>query len=261
MSEYQEESTMMNRTYLAAAVLVCGLGVATSLSQGQAVTATTAASTAPKVEVDLKTPEAALATYFRAQQAMDATTIKNITAVTDATKAKFVTVLINYILWNVYLERTAVAKYGAAEGVKVLGHDRSLDDQLKLDLRRVLEPTIDYNANHDQAKVFLRVERNRPDGLQTDRFTYLDEYAFIKQGADWKLDYLKTYKCEDAEQSQLELGVFPPMTKVMKDLAEDIKAGKIRDADVAHNIYQAKLNALNGDDKVPDDKPAEKKPE
>jgi hypothetical protein len=253
------------RGVLAAGVL-CGLGLAAGRLAAEEGTKA-ATTTRPKVEVDLKDPQAALKTYLLAQQAMDAKIIKDMTAVTTAAKKPLVDIYINYNLWVLYLERQANLKFGPAEGLKVFSHVRTLDDQLALDLKRVREPSVDYSVNRDTATVYLRVERNRPDGLKTDRFAYLDAYYFIKQGDQWKLDYLKTYECNDADketQYAFEAGVFPKMITAMKQLAEDVKAGKFRDAEVLHSTLDTKWKEAYGEDKGDEkpatDKPAEEKP-
>jgi len=221
------------------------------------------------VEVNLKDPQAALQTYLQAQKAMDFKTIQAMTAVTTASKKQLVETYIKYNLWCVYLERQANLKFGPGEGIKVLAHVRSLDDQLALDLKRVREANIDYSVDRDKATLYLRVERNRPEGVDNliDRFVYLDKYVFIKEGADWKLDYLKTYRCDEPDkeqQYQFEGGVFPKMVKAMKEMSEDIKAGKYRDADAAHYALESKWKEAygdnKGDEKSAEDKPADEQP-
>lgn len=257
---------MMTRRGVMAAVACCGLGLLAAelaAQEGGAVKAGgagAATGTRPKVEVDLKDPQAALKTYLLAQQAMDYKTIKDMTAVSDAAKKPLVDIYINYNLWTLYLERQASVKFGPGEGLKVFSHVRSLDDQLVLDLKRVREPSVDYGVNRETATVYLRVERNRPEELKIDRFSYLDAYHFIKQADGWKLDYLKTYECNDAEkesQYQFEAGVFPKMIKAMKALAEEIKSGKFRDAEMVHSAMDTKWKEAYGEDKVPEDKPAD----
>ncbi len=209
----------------------------------------TAATTAsrPKVEIDLKDPQAALKTYFLAQQTLDSATIKKVIVISDTTKAGLADVTITYYLWSHYLERQAIAKFGEAEGMTVLSHLRSLDEQLTMDLKRVVLGNVDYSTDRTKATIYLRVERNRPEGLQTDQYTFLDSYHLVKDGSVWKVDYLKTYGLVDPEkeqQYQFNMGIFPKMVVVLKELSTDVRAGKYREASQVKNTLDTKWKII-----------------
>ena len=74
--------------------------------------AQTAPATRPAVAIDLTTPAAALASYFRAQQALDLDALRKTFDVSDPQQAPYVERLINFRLWRHYLERQAIRRFG-----------------------------------------------------------------------------------------------------------------------------------------------------
>jgi hypothetical protein len=206
--------------------------------------AQTAPATRPAVAIDLTTPAAALASYFRAQQALDLDALRKTFDVSDPQQAPYVERLINFRLWRHYLERQAIRRFGKEQGLTVEGHARALDDQLALDLTRLkdaaVEQTPAQGAAPAAAKVFLKVEPDRPAGLQTDRFDFLDTYYLVRTPAGWKVDLLRTFDCVGEDKLPLmkyEAGVFPVVAASLKDLAEGLAKGDYPTAAALKTAY------------------------
>ncbi|MCL2640075.1 MAG: hypothetical protein FWD53_04450 [Phycisphaerales bacterium] len=196
----------------------------------------------------------ALQDYLYAQYANDkdtAATLKRLTAVTDSAKERYVSALTNYLLWMRYLERRAIEKWGKEDGMRILGHVRTFDDQYVIDSRRVREANVQYNSTKTTATIHLRIEMNRPENLQMgDSFNFLDSYEMIKVGGEWKLDFLKTYKkleADDDEDLRSEMMAIPRMTKVIRELCEQMKASQIKTADEMKNILEDKWSRVYDD--------------
>jgi hypothetical protein len=241
------------RRILCGIVLTLGL---TGIAYGQ-----TAPATRPEVRVDLSTPLAALSSYFRAQQSMDLTAIEKTIITTQPGKLPYVGVVLNFRLWRHYLERQAIGKFGREAGLAVEGQQRSYDEQLALDLKRIGDAAVELShaeGNHHQtAKVFLTVEPDRPVGLQTDRFDFLDVYYLTKTDDGWKVDFLKTTDSFDDDREPLlkfEAGVFPVMANALKDLSEKVQKGQIATADELKAALQEQWNKAYGGS--PDSAPA-----
>jgi len=230
------------------------LTVAVVLSCGGLAIAQTKAILKDKPE-KLADPAAnALQDYLYAQYANDketAATLKRLTAVTAPAKERYVSSLTNYLLWTRYLERRAIEKWGKEDGMRILGHVRSFDDQYVIDSRRVREANVQYNSSKTTATIHLRIEMNRPENLQMgDTFNFLDSYEMIKVGGEWKLDFIKTYKrleADDEEDLRAEMLAIPRMTKVLSELCDQLKKGQIKTADEMKNILEDKWNRVYDD--------------
>ena len=227
---------MRNRVYR-------GVGSGVALLLWVAVAGAQTSAPAPAaVPINLADPQAALGTYFLAQKANDLTALNKSTMVSAPEKKNYVDFIVSYQMWARYLERQAIAKFGKEDGLKVQGHLRSLDDQTDLDIKRARDANVEYNTEKTTAKLFLRIERGRPDNLQTDRFQFIDVYYLAKTAAGWQVDFLKTYKCLDPDQEETyrsEMGAFPRMTRNIKKLAEDLKAGRFKTVDDLKNTLEA----------------------
>jgi hypothetical protein len=215
-------------------VIVGSLGSLGSMS-AHAQTSRPAAST---VAIDLTDPQKALASFFAAQKANDRDAINKTVTSTVPDRKQYVEDCITYQMWARYLEHLAIAKFGKEPAIAVQGHVRSLDDQTDLDLKRVKEAGIEYNSDHTDATVHLRVERDRPDELKIDDFQFLDTYYLVKTPAGWQVDYLKTCNRLDPDSDasyKAELGAFPRMARNLKQLCDQLKAGKFATADDLKN--------------------------
>ena len=205
---------------------------------------------APEV-ASLADPAAnALQSYLVAQRAGDLAAIRKIIHLSAADKKEYSEAVMNFQLWTRYFERKAIEKFGKEQGLSIQGHARSFDDQCTLDLKRVRDANVQYNAERSAATIYLRVELNRPENLQLDRFEFLDVYQVIKIGETWKLDFLKTYKCLDPEQEDTyksELAAFPRMAKVCSDLSDQIKRGTVKTAEDLKNAYDDKWSHVYDD--------------
>lgn len=196
-----------------------------------------APETKPKTEIVLDTPENALRTYITAWQNTDYAGIIASVKITDEKKKPVVESYVTYMMWSDALERACVAKFGEDEGMKALGHVRTFVKQYELDLNtRLRRANVEY-ADHDRgtARIFLREERDRPKGLQVDKLSFRDDYSVVKDGSQWKIDFLKTYELSDPERED-EINynayqAYPPITKHLKELTEQVKAGKMKLAD------------------------------
>src|SRR5271154_4883555 len=169
--------------------------------------------------IDLATPQSALASYLHAQQAIDIAAIDKTIHVSPTYRKDYVECVTTYQLWSHTLERDAVKAFGNAEGIRVEGHARSLDDQITLDLKRLTTANVEYNDDQTAATVFLPIEKDRPAGLQIDRFNFIDVYKLRKTDDGWKIDYVSTYDCDDAgkeQQYKFEFTVFSQMAGAVK---------------------------------------------
>ena len=241
----------MKRQCVVIAMLVAAGFIAGTVRAQETQKAAATTQARPAMELDQTDPQTGLASYLKARKGMDYAAIQKCIVCTDSTKKAFVDVLINYNMWSFYLERTAIAKFGPANGLTVLGHLRSVDTQITMDLKRVLEANITYSGNRDSADIYLRVERDRPEGLQaSDQLNFLDHYVMIKQGSDWKVDYIKTYQCDDPEKEdtyKYQTEAYPKISKAMKEISAQIKDGTISNADSAKSILEAKQDNATPD--------------
>jgi hypothetical protein len=197
------------------------------------------ASAADKVTVNLADPQATLNTFFEAQKANDLPTLSKLFYVSNPDKKNYANNILTFQLWSRYLERQAIARFGKEEGIRAQGHLRSLDDQSDLDIKRARDAGIEYNAEKNAVHAFLRVERGRPENLQTDRFTFLDEYYLVKTTDGWQIDFLKTYKCLDPEQEETykaETAAYARMSLNLTRLSKEVKAGQFKTADDLKNV-------------------------
>ena len=208
-----------------------------------------AQATKPAAPAPLTDPAAnALQNYLVAQKAGDQAALKKSLEVTKADKKEYVDAVLSFQLWSRYFERRAIEKFGKEAGLAIQGHTRSYDDQYTLDLKRMRDANVQYDVERASATIYLRVELNRPENLQVDRFEFLDVYHMIKTadaggGGGWKLDFLKTYKCLDPEQEEVyqsEAAAFPRMARVCSELSEQLKKDQIKNADDLKTIYEEK---------------------
>jgi hypothetical protein len=198
-----------------------------------------AADAKPKTDLVLDTPENALKSYTTAWQNVDFAGIMASIKITDASKKDIVERYVTYMMWCDSLERACIAKFGEDDGLKVLGHARSLAKQYELDIKkRIVAANVEYEPNdRTQARIFLKVEKDRPEGLQTDKLTFRDEYRMAKEAGVWKVDFLKTYELDDPDPDRVEevkyyaYKAYPILNKRLKELTEDVKSGKIKLAD------------------------------
>jgi len=205
---------------------------------------------APEVAALADPAANALQSYLVAQRAGDLPAIRKIIHLSAADKKEYSEAVLSFQLWSRYFERKAIEKFGKEQGLSIQGHARSYDDQHTLDMKRVRDANVQYNADRSAATIYLRVELNRPENLQIDRFEFLDVYQAIKVGEVWKLDFLKTYKCVDPEQEDTyksELAAFPRMAKVCSDLSDQIKHGTIKTADELKGIFDDKWSHVYDD--------------
>ena len=203
-------------------------------------------ATAPAV--DLSTPQAALTAYLHAQQKIDVAAIQSLVVVSPSYRQDYANVVINHEAWMHYLERAAIKAFGREAGMGVVGHARPLDEQIDLDLDRLKNANIEYTEGRTEAKIFLAVEKDRPAGLQIDRFDFVDVFCFQKVADGWKLDFLRTYDSSDPAQNQqyrYERRVFPPMATAAKDLAERLKKGEFKTAEALKGSLDEKWKELN----------------
>jgi hypothetical protein len=199
---------------------------------GAAPAAATRSATTRKA-VDRSNPRAVLAAYIDAQRSVNAAEVKELIAVTDSVKQPYVDLVLNWMLWSHYLERAAVRKFGVDEGRTVLGNQRTAEEHFDLDARRLKDATVEYSPDRTTATLFMKVEPDRPAGLQTDRFSFLDRYVLIKAADGWRIDFLQTYDCADPQKEPLyhfEAGVYPLIATAMKELSEKLAAGEITSA-------------------------------
>jgi hypothetical protein len=211
-----------------------------------ATTPGAATATATRKAVDRSTPRAALAAYLAAQHATDAATLDDLLVVTDPGKQQYVQIVTNWMLWSRYLERAAVQKFGHDEGMSVFGNLRTAEDQFAIDQKRLPQATVEYAPDRRSATLFLKVEPNRPAGLQTDRFSFLDRYMLLETPDGWRVDFLKTYDCADPEKDELyrfEARVFPLLATAMKDLADKLAAGDFSSAAQLKAALDARTDA------------------
>lgn len=220
-------STMMRRV---------GLGVVLAIAGA----ASAAEPPKPRMELVLDTPHNALKTYMTGWKTVDFGAIMRSLKITDPKMAAVVDRYVNYMMWRDALERACVAKFGEDQGMKVLSHVRTLMKQYELDItKRIAVANSEADStNKDRVRLFLRVEKDRPAGLEgVDNLAFLDEYWMIKDGAEWKVDFLRTYKLDDpAEADNVKYyasQLYPVMSRKMKELTEKVKAGKLTSADEA----------------------------
>jgi len=186
------------------------------------------------VAIDLATPQSALASYLCAQQAIDMAAIEKTIQISPTYRRDYVECATTYQLWSLALERAAVKAFGGVDGIRVEGHARSLDDQITLDLERLKTANVEYNDDQTAATIFLPIEKDRPAGLQIDRFNFIDVYKLRKTNDGWKIDYVRTYDCNDASKEQqykFEQTVFSRMAGAIKKLVERLKKGEFKTAD------------------------------
>ncbi|MGN6368814.1 MAG: hypothetical protein ACTHN5_11180 [Phycisphaerae bacterium] len=203
---------------------------------------------ATRPAVDLSTPTATLAGYLHAMEKIDVAGMQRLVVVSPSYRQDYANVVMNYEAWMHYLERAAIATFGREPGMAVEGHVRPLDEQIALDLDRLKQANVEYNEPRTEAKVFLPVEKDRPAGLQTDRFNFVDLFYLKKTEEGWKLDYLRTYGSSDPSQNQqyhYERRVFPPMATAAKELSKQLKKGEFKTAEALKGALDAKWKALN----------------
>ncbi|HUO09135.1 MAG TPA: hypothetical protein VM008_12585 [Phycisphaerae bacterium] len=228
----------MRRRLVVACMIVAGLGSA-------AIGQETQSATAPAI--DLSTPQAALEAVLHAEQKIDAAGLGKLLVVTPSYRQGYVDRVVNYQMWMHYLERESIKAFGREAGLTVEGHVRSLDEQIALDEGRVKNANVEYNADKTEAALYLPIEGDRPAGLQTDRFNFVDVYRFKKMDDGWKLDFLRTYDSGDPRQNQqysFEEQVFPQMAAAVKELAARLKKGEFRSAAEVKRALDAKWDAL-----------------
>ena len=193
----------------------------------------------PKIDIVQDTPENGLKSYITAWQAVDYPGIQACIKVTDSTKKDIVERYISYMMWYDMLERACVAKFGEDEGMKVHDHVRTLAKQYELDIKkRCAAANVEFDpGDRTLARIFLKVEKDRPDDLTTDKLTFRDDYRMIKEAGAWKVDFLKTYGLDDPDPAAVDevkyyaYKVYPVITKKLKELTDDVKSGKIKLAD------------------------------
>lgn len=217
----------------------------TTTARSTTATATTSAPATRKA-VDRSTPRAALAAYIDAQRAVNAAAVNDLVTITDVQKQPYVDLVLNWMLWSHYLERAAVRKFGPDEGRTVLGNQRTAEEHFTLDAQRLKDATVEYSPDRTTATVFLKVEPHRPEGLQTDRFSFLDRYVLLKTRDGWRIDFLNTYDCADPQKESLyrfEAGVFPRVATAMKELSDQLAAGEITSAAQLKTLLDARIEA------------------
>jgi hypothetical protein len=241
----------LSRSAMLALAVACALACEL---QGQTIPRQRMVTPESTIRIDLSTPAAALDSYFRARRATDIVAINKTLATTEPRKQLYVDVAVNFLMWRHYLERQAVQKFGKEAAIKVEGHARSLDDQFALDARRLTEATVELakaqGDTPETAKLFLKVEPGRPEGLQTDRFEFLDIYWLIKTPDGWKVDFLKTYDCLGDDKEPLlkfEAGIFPIMANAFRDLTTKLQQGAFPSANALKSALQEQWNKTYGD--------------
>ena len=224
---------------LMAVLIVVGAGV--SMGQTKAVTKAVLQAKPAK----LPDPVAdALQGYLYAQYTYDHDELQKYIEVTVAGRKRYADALTGYLLWSRCLERRAIEKWGKEEGMRVLSHVRSFDDQYVIDSRRVRDAKILYNNDKTAASVHFSIEINRPDNLQVgDAFNFLDSYEMIKVGDTWKLDFLKTYTRvaeEEDDDFKAEMTAFVRMATVISNLCGQLKKDQLKTADAVKQVLDEK---------------------
>jgi len=209
---------------------------------GQATTRSAPAGEA--LALDFSDPTKAFESYLKAQKKFDFKALKECVWIGPPEQAARVDIFLTYNLWQNYLERAAVAKYGVEQGMTVLGHLRTYEQQIDVDLKRLPLANVDPEpGNADRATLFLKPEKNPIPDYKTE-----DTFYFRRVGGLWKLDYVRTYDLANAERAE-ELKnqeiLYPRIAKAFKKLSEEVKANKYRKAeDVKGAVAQAWDNAL-----------------
>jgi hypothetical protein len=193
-------------------------------------------ATGPGTKMDLSTAKGAVQSYFRARQDLDYKSVMAVLTVTEEGRKPWVPIALNFLLWRQKVERDAIKAFGGQEGLKVIGRVRTMDEQLALDLKRLETAAVEQKSGDGgsmTAKVILTPEKGAPEGLQSDRFEYLDEYFVVKTEDGWKLDFLKTAESAGVDketQVRFEAGVFPAMSAEFKKVSEGIGNGQYKTA-------------------------------
>ena len=219
-------------------VLLLALGGLTTWAEEPAQPATKAVSAktskTPSVSalpVDFSSPDKTFETYLKAMQGFHFATLKECVVVTLPEKARLVESHLTFLLWQNYLEREAIRKFGAEEGLTVLSHSRSYEQQIAIDLKRLPLSNVDVDPGDKTiAILYLKPERNPPVDLKPD-----EVFHFKKVGSAWKLDYIKTRRLDDPDpdrQEALKLNesLYPKMALAMKTLTEQVKRGDFKTA-------------------------------
>ncbi len=210
-------------------LLVGGRGVWGQTLPAPASTSSQPASApATRKAVDRSTPRAAMEAYFQAWRAISVADVNDATVVSDPKMRQYADIVLNWMAWTRYLERAAVKKFGRDAALGITGRLRTADEQLDLDQKRLPAASIDYAPDHASATLFLRVEPGRPDGLQVDRFSFLDRYFLVHSPDGWRVDFLKTYDCQDPDKDALyrfEARMYPLLATALKELSDKLAAG------------------------------------
>lgn len=186
---------------------------------------------------DLSEPRKALAAYLDASRNINFKALQACILVTDHAQANAVNIDLTYNLWLNYFERACVAKFGPEEGLKVVGRLRCNEDQMALDVKRAAAANLDLDPADPtkKATLYLRPERNPIPGWRPKETYYL-----ARDGKDWKIDYLKTYGFDNAENEEnrkISLGVYPKLSLAYQKLCQRVKNGDFKSADEAKMAF------------------------
>jgi len=224
------------------------------------------------VEIDLSTPQAAVETFLRSWQSGSKASenLKRCIVLAGA-KAKVVENDMNHRLWRNYVERAAIAKYGAADGIKVLGNARGCDEQIEIDVKRAKFANADQDPiEKGLTRVYLKPEKESVWGTDPGEFGPRGTYVLRQVGKEWKIDYVMTYELDSQARTEgnrdaLDAALYPRINKTLQAVAEGIKKGEYPTADdakaVVESAWEKAYNAATGNkgDADKPDKPEEPK--
>jgi hypothetical protein len=213
-----------------------------------------AANPAPVVTIDLTDPCKTYRSFLDARLANDLP--KMLQCVTyDAAKKAQVDTLLAHEVAKQQLEAAALLKFGPDASKVILDTTRPIRDELQAQQKRVVISRAEIDKDGNAATLFLRPERDVPDGV-----TPFDEgLNFIKVGEQWKLDGTKFMHQDDggdpdrAQALKLGVTIYGTMTQFMNALTADINKGKYDSAAQVRAALDAKWNALGDNIPAPPD--------
>ena len=206
----------MGRGALIAALLV----MATSV-QAQVTRPTTAPTTGPTTAPapDPSTPRGALLLFNRALRDGDTTTIKQSFITANPLESKMVDTVAEVAAAFAQMHAAAAKTFGEGHAGKFGETDSADIDQIE---------SAEITLNGDTATVRYKDSKHRPFDLK-------------KSGGRWKLPAAQLGKPADAAALDQQLADLAVQAKLMRQIAEEIKAGKFTDADQAADAWHSRM--------------------
>lgn len=173
---------------------------------------------------DLSTPAAAYTVYQKALQSEDAAAMRKLLYISDPQKARVVNSMVDFAVASHHLERAAVKRFGEP-GKMVLGTPRTVDEQIAIDLDRLIDANISIDKVQQTAEIILLPETNPPEGTAPDESTFLKQVSKA-----WKIDAVKTFRFDDpdkADQLKLTSKANARMAPALHELAKQIEQNKL----------------------------------